>query len=284
MDLKVQALKKVYVHRGRFNLDDVVSAALIKAINPEVTIIRDNKAMPSEGEIRLGGKGEYGYESRSKAIDPWGNLYTLSAIVYENCAEELFQKAGIVNREEAKELFYDRFIGGISSITRGGRHGHGGFLWENKIILAMNAYWYEGMTGTTDSDKQFDMALEAMSIILENWLRRTKEDVDATEAEDEIWDRAEKESSDGIYVLERHIPWQYQVKRNPETKAKIIIFKSDREEGKYNLVSKSTDEVRIKDNEYLTFRHPSGFMGVADSLDHAILAAKLSIGGAQMVS
>lgn len=32
-------IKKVYVHAGKFNVDDIISAALIKRLNPEIEFI-----------------------------------------------------------------------------------------------------------------------------------------------------------------------------------------------------------------------------------------------------
>lgn len=179
---------------------------------------------------------------------------------------ELMNLYDIKNSGDAINLFYDRYIDKISNDY---------FFKEQSTLLSFNLYWYENVNNITNCDIQFFKAVEFMIIIIENWLRQIKEDVDFRTIEDEIWNKAEETQEDGIYILDRHIPWQYQVKKNPNTKAKIIIFKSNR--GNYSVVSKFTKEIQIKNSEYLSFVHPFGFMGTADNLENAILVAKQSI-------
>ena len=273
MDIK--SITKVYVHAGEFNTDDIVSAAMIKAANPDVVIARaKSKSDLLEGELCLGLGGTFDCTTNRCQIDEYGNRYSLSTYAFEWCADVLLRETGIVNIEVAKDIFYATYIKKITLGTLKGFH-RDSFFRENRILLGFNSRWYEEADGVTNSDKQFFKAVDFMMIVLENWLRQTKEDSDMRELEDEIWHKAEETSEEGIYVLERHIPWQYQVKKDPDTKAKIIIFESNR--GGYSVVSKSTDELKIQDSEYLSFLHPSGFMGVADTLSNAVLAAKKTL-------
>ena len=269
--INIETIKKVYIHDGNFNTDDVVSSAIIKMANENITIERvSNKPELNTGEIYLSLAGKF----EKYQLDEFGNRYSLSTYAFEWCIDKLFNDYEINNIEKAKEIFYERYIIKITTGTLK-RFYCNSFFRENNILLRFNSEWYEEANGTTSADEQFFKAVDFMMIVLENWLKLTKEDADLREVEDEIWRRAEETQEDGIYILERHIPWQYQVRKDPETKAKIIIFKSNR--GGYNIVSKSTDEIEIQESEYLSFIHPSKFMGVAENLNNAILAAKLTI-------
>lgn len=269
--MNIKAIKKLYIHDGRFNTDDVVSAAMIKLANENIILERvGQKPIEEEGTLLLGLGGALDYKNKENRVDQQGDLYCLMTYASELCLDIILDEYGIKNMERAKELFYNTYIEKVSIGTRN-RFFNRRFFKENDILLSFNLEWYE----KGNDDEQFFKAVELMLIVLENWLKQTKEDSDLRSVEDEIWKKAEKASEDGIYILERHIPWQYQVKKNPDTKAKIIIFKSNR--GGYNVVSKSTDEIKIQDSEYLSFVHPSRFMGVADSLNNAILAARQTV-------
>ena len=270
--INIKSINKVYVHDGEFNTDDVVSAAMIKMANKDIVIERvDKKPKLNANELCLGLGGKYDYKFNKYQLDEYGNHYSLSTYAFEWCSDNLFIDCGIENVEKARDIFYERYIEKITTGTLK-KFYNDRFFRENGILLSFNLNWHEEANGTAYSDDQFFKAVDFMMIVLENWLKQTKEDADLRDIEDEIWHKAEESQEDGIYVLERHIPWQYQVKKNPDTKAKIIIFKSNR--GGYNIVSKSTDEVEIQDSEYLLFIHPSRFMGVAETLNNAILAAK----------
>lgn len=270
--INIKSINKVYVHDKEFNTDDVVSTAMIKMANKDIVIERVGKKPElHENELCLGLGGKYDYKFNKYQLDEYGNRYSLSTYAFEWCLDNLFIDSGIENKETARNIFYKRYIKKITTGTLKKSYNDR-YFGENSILLSFNSTKYEEANGAAYSDNQFFKAVDFMMIVLENWLKQTKEDADLRDVEDEIWRKAEESQEDGIYVLERHIPWQYQVKKNPNTKAKIIIFKSNR--GRYNVVSKSIDEVEIQDSEYLSFIHPSRFMGVAETLNNAILAAK----------
>lgn len=271
----IKSINKVYIHNGEFNADDIISTALIKMTNKNIVIERvSSRPILKEDELCLGIAGKYDYNSNKYLKDNCGNPYCLTTYVSIWCLDELFKLFQINNTDKANKLFYERYISKVAIGTRK-KFFNDKFFRENRIVLDFNSHWYEEVNGITNSDNQFFKAVDLMMIVIENWLKQIKEDSDLREVEDEIWNKAEETQEEGIYVLEKHIPWQYQVKKNPDTKAKIIIFKSNR--GGYNVVSKSTDEIEIQDSEYLSFIHPSRFMGVAKTLNNAILAARQTI-------
>ena len=236
-------IKKVYVHAGKFNVDDIISAALIKRLNPEIEFIRVEKAIKLDGDAMTMGLGGGMREIANRSgKDVYGNPYCKTSNVYERYGEEILKAEGIENIDEAMEVFYDRYIERIAIGTRFGFHKTK-FFGELDIIRSFMPEWYEEFNGDTNWDEQFNRAVDFMVSVLDNWFKS--------------------------------ITWQTQVKKNPDTKAKIIVFKSNR--GGYNIVSKNTEEILIQDSDYLSFVHPSGFMGVAESLDNALMAARQTI-------
>ena len=65
------------------------------------------------------------------------------------------------------------------------------------------------------------------------------------------------------------------IKKDKKANVKLIISKNDR--GSYSVISKDSDLFKIKESKYLSFVHPSQFMGVADSLENAIMGARYSL-------
>ena len=273
----IKQVKTIYLHGGKFFLDDVVSAALVKMVNSEVTFVRTAQAVSTnDSSVCMGVRGSNDWFSTNKlTLDEFGNPNSLTSLVWQQLANELLNKANITNVQVAKQLFYDRFVSVISVGTRYGFVNADRYVGEVGIVAKMNAEWYEEANGIITNNNQFDKTVTMMTIIVENWFKQVRQDSDFREVEDEIWNKAEQNSENGIYVLERYIPWQYQIKNRPDTDAKIIIFQSNR--GDYNLVSKSIEEIKIQPNEQLSFLHPSGFMGTAKTLEDAICAARYSL-------
>lgn len=269
--MNINNINKLYIHDKEFNCDDVISAAMIKLVNPNISIERvDQKINHINNALYLGVGGLYDYKLYKTRKDKHGNLYCLSIYSYDLCIDDLLKKENIHNISKARELFYQRYIKFIALITRLG-YKFKKFK-DCEIIESFNLNWVEDVYCISDYDTQFQKAVDFSLILIRNWIRQIKEDSDYRIIENEIWKKAEESEKNGIYVLDKHIPWQYQVQRHPNTKAKIIIFESNR--GGYNVVSKSTEELEIKDSKYLRFLHPTHFMGVADSLSDAINAAK----------
>lgn len=79
-----------------------------------------------------------------------------------------------------------------------------------------------------------------------------------------------KNSEDGIVVLSENIPWREYISEGNNA-VKIVISKNLR--GGYNVSSVDSSQIKITDNQYLSFVHPSKFMEFADTLAYVISAA-----------
>jgi len=64
-------------------------------------------------------------------------------------------------------------------------------------------------------------------------------------------------------------------KKNKDNNVKMVVSKNER--GGYSVISKNSYLFKIRKCQYLSFVHPSNFMGVANTLENAISAAKYSL-------
>lgn len=275
MKIDFKKIKKVYLNEGKFSADEVYAAALIKTINPNIEFerkIQMNKNNESDFFIEVDDKLFNLYEKANEKIKEDRKL-SLTAFIFNFVKKDLIKKYNITNRECAMKLCDSRIVEKASKLDLYDRICD---FPEHRLIELFNCNQYEEEKGITDNNQQFRLAVEFVEIILENRMREIYECIEIRKIENKIWKEAEKNSEDGIYVLEESIPWQYQVRKNPNSTAKIIIYKSDR--GGYNVVSRNQDEVKVQKSDYLSFIHPSQFMGVAQTLQNAILAAKNSLG------
>ena len=265
--------KKVYIHSGNFNVDDVISMALIKIVNPTIEIVRTNYInQENEFELLVGiGNCKISYNRKPYVSDYYGNLLSLSSLVWESVADDILNMYHIKNIDDAFDKFYHKLIKKIIYTVRNNYDISNSFP-ENKILLSFNSI-------IGNPDENFIEAVEVGKIIIENVLRKIVEEVEYESIENEIWQKAKINSSNGIYILEQYIPWQNHLSKNKEENdVKVVIFKSNR--SGYNVISGDSETFKISDCEHLSFCHPSGFMGIADDLNQAIKAANYSIANA----
>jgi hypothetical protein len=84
MSINFNSVKRIYVHAGAFNTDDVISLALVKTINPSIEIVRTGAIIDNcDDSICLGiGNGEYSLSTIKNKKDASNNPYCLSSLVY----------------------------------------------------------------------------------------------------------------------------------------------------------------------------------------------------------
>ena len=267
-------------HAGKFHSDDVLSAVLLKELNPLIEFERKDDYLADdskEEEIAFDvGLGEFDHHEESRELDPFGQPYSAFGKLWRVYGRECLVKHGFKNIEKAFNKFnYDY----VSKIDLGDNEGYKmvkPFFYENEMIVRFNPSWYEKKADQDPSNRQFLKAVEFAKMIFENWLRKVYEIVELGTLEKGIWEEALDKEKDGIVILQERIPWQYFVKKNNAETVKFIVSKSDR--GGYNVSSVDSSLYRVKDSGHFRFVHPSGFLGVADSLEEAIQGAKCSLG------
>lgn len=274
----IQKVKKGITHAGRFHTDDVLSTVLLLELNPNIEIERVSEYIAddsNEEELAYDiGLGEFDHHQENREIDEFGYPYSAFGKLWREFGRSYLERYGFQNIEEAFDKF-NRFY--VSKVNQGDNIGYKNVFkfYENDLIIRFNPSWMEKKEKLDISNKQFFKAVEFAKMLFENWMRVLYEQIELSDLEQSIWDQAVQNGKDGIVVLEEKIPWQIFIKKEGYEDVKLIIDKSDR--GGYSITSKDKDLYQIKDSKYLTFVHPSKFMGVAETLDKAIIGAKYSL-------
>ena len=268
-------VKNGYTHGGCFHADDVISTVFLKSLNPDITIFRLNEVSQDilsndENIVFDIGGGKYDHHQQERLINDFGYPYSAFGLLWEDFGRELLEKKGFKKIEDAFEKFKVDVVSKIDQGDNCGYHNVIGFK-ENYTIKNFNANWYELKNNPSVQDEQFAKALEYTNLLFDNWMRKLYEQVEIQEQEKEIFINALVKSNNGIIVLPESIPWRDYVDEYAY-RVKIVINKNIR--GGYNVTSANEDSVKITQNEYLTFVHPSRFMGVANTLNDAVMAAK----------
>ena len=272
-------VKKAITHSGKFHTDDVLSTVLIKELNPNIVIERvDQYEADDSIEDILAydiGLGEFDHHDECRELDDYGVPYSAFGKLWREFGMLYLEQYGFKNVELAYIKFNKQYV---SRINQGDNEGYKNVesrLYENDMIVKFNPSWYECKNDLEISDKQFMKAVEFAKLIFSNWIREIYEEVELDQVEKNIWENALKNGENGIIVLEERIPWRNFLKKDRRVNVKLVITKDYR--GGYSITSKDSKKIQVQDSEYLTFLHPSGFMGVASTLDNALKAAKFSL-------
>lgn len=275
----IEKVKKAITHKGKFHTDDVLSTVLLKELNPNIEIERVETYQTDDSveEILVFdiGMGEFDHHEENREINDFGYPYSAFGKLWRAYGKQLLEKYGFKKVDKAYKRFNQLYV---SKVDQGDNTGYKQVtcFQENTMIIKFNPLWFEKKNNPQIEDEQFNKAVEFAAQLFRNWLRFLYEEIELNEIEDEIWNNAIEKEDNGIIVLEERIPWPLYVKRKEYNYIKLIISKNDR--GAYSVTSKNSEEIQIKESEFLTFVHPSGFMGVANTLENAVNAAKISLG------
>lgn len=270
------SIKRIFLHGGVFHADDVLCAAMARALNPNVEIIRSFKVpegyVDAEAEkfgiyvADLGG-GRFDHHQADARTRENGEKYAACGLLFEVWGKLLFPHVS------GREAFLKSFIIPVERQDNGGQRNP-----LSEAIKSLNPAWDSEIS----SDTAFERAVALMQGILEqeqmndDAAHRAEEEVKADEA------RSEASRGDGIVVFSRFRPWQGELTKRDY--AKFVVFPSNR--GGYNLQvvpSSLTDRTaRIplpKDwlenkPEGCTFVHPGLFMASFGTEEQAVQAAE----------
>lgn len=163
----------------------------------------------------------------------------------------------------------------------------------DELLGAFNPRWNEDQSFDYQNEC-FEQAVECAKTIFEQFLKKEKAILEAFP----IVEQALEESDGNIVVLDKYMPWEDVILELSKTNEKargllFAIFPSNRDKGAYIIQSPREEnksrllmpeEWRGKRGEDLNdlaeggvFCHATGFMAVADSLEHAVSMAKLAI-------
>lgn len=126
-------VNKLVVHAGLFHTDDVLCAAMARAINPEVWIVRTNTVEKDDARndgtngiyvADIGG-GRYDHHQKDAAVREDGAKYAACGLLYNEWKDELFQTP------EGQAYFEETYIKPIELMDNTGV--------PNALNLAINA-------------------------------------------------------------------------------------------------------------------------------------------------
>ena len=160
-------VQKLVVHDGVFHADDVLCAAMAKALNPDVWIQRTRRidpadlAMDGNGVyIADVGGGKYDHHQPDAAVREDGAKYAACGLLYKEWKDDLF------NTKEGQQYFEDTYIKPIEVTDNGGERNM-----LSHAIGGLNPSWDQ----KTDWDAAFYEAVDRMSAILEAERHRVNE-------------------------------------------------------------------------------------------------------------
>ncbi|MBE5731837.1 MAG: MYG1 family protein [Clostridiales bacterium] len=271
----INSISDGYTHDGCFHADDVMATVLLLSLNPSMKIHRvnfiDESIASNESNIVYDvGLGRYDHHQQDRKMNKYGFPYSAFGLLWEDYGLLLLKKRGFKKEKEAFWKFREDVVSKIDQGDNCGYENVEGF-YENYAIKRFNASWYELKDNDKIQDEQFDKAVQYATLVFDNMLRKLFEEVEMPDKERKIFDSAIKHSKQGIAVLKENIPWRDFVKQEG-CNVKIVISKNLR--GGFNVTSVNSNVLKIVPNRYLSFVHPSGFMGVAKTLRNAKLAAR----------
>ena len=272
----IEKIQDGYTHDGCFHADDVIATALLLSLNPKIKIHRVSTVKKSVKRRKKNivydiGFGQYDHHQENRRINDYGYPYSAFGLLWEDYGRDLLVKKGFKKVDEAFYKFRESIVSKVDQGDNCGYNDVMGFT-ENYKIKQFNASWYELKPRRKNQEKQFEKAVSYATLLFENWLRRLYEQIEMPQKEREIFEKAIEKSEGGVAILKENIPWREFVK-NDKKGLKIVINKNLR--GGYNVLSVDSEALKIKPNKYLSFVHPSNFMGVAKTRKKAIKAARV---------
>lgn len=261
---------KCFTHGGTFHADDVFSTALLKIINPNIVVERGFVVPENyDGLVYDIGLGQFDHHQPDNEVRKNGVPFASFGKLWREYGVCLFTK-------EQCNLFD---IGFIQSIDNADNTGDKDSI--STVISNMNPSWDDDRT----SDECFCVAVNFAISVLNTLFDKIR----AKERAQKIVADKISTMTDGILILDRHMPYQEQAIKN--RKVKFAIYPSNR--GGYNIqvIPKTfhTQEGRVPfpsewlgaDEKTLSsyveglfFCHKSNFLACAHTLEQAINVAK----------
>ncbi len=261
-------------HAGRFHADDVFSAALLRILKPDITIIRRNKVPEGyDGLVFDLCGGEYDHHNENLLARDNGVPYASFGLLWKEYGAELVSKS-------AAEAFDESFIQPLDI-----QDNMGGNNQLARVITQANPTWDSGL----ESDACFFKAVDVATFILQNEIASMR----SCENAKAIVGEALSKMEDDTVVLDVGVPWKGIL---IPSKAKYVVYPSAR--GGYNIqavpIEIGSQECKLpfpahwrgKNREELeniigipgvNFCHPGGYLMNTDTEEQAICICKLIV-------
>lgn len=262
-------LHEGFTHAGVFHADDIFSTALLRILNPEIEISRGFKVPEDFDGIAYDiGGGEFDHHFDGSPIRDDGTPYSSFGLLWERFGRSFFQT------EESFSKIDELLVQSIDITDCTGEKNP-----LSTLISSYNLNW-----DSTESDTEaFNKAVSVAQQMLNEFIESCR----ASERAHETLSEYEANSSDGIIVLEKFVPWGELISKE---EPKLLVFPSQREGWNIRTlpVSHTDNSPRItlpkewwgnkniaEDTDgRMTFCHLSGFMGTAKDKETALEICK----------
>lgn len=274
-----------FTHGGKFHADDVFSAALLRYLNPDITIERGNRVPDDyKGIVFDIGRGRYDHHQRDSRIRENGVPYAAFGLLWEELGVEILG-------EDLTLRFDEDFVQPLDLNDNTGEKNE-----LATLIGQFNPVWDDHR----GSDEGFFRAVSVAEMILKNKFDRYLGKARADQQTEAILAEHDKAVHSGdaapedarILVLPDFVPCQ---KRLEETDIAFIVFPSNRggyciqplkKKQSMNYKCSFPEEWLGLENEELaaasglqsaTFCHKGGFLMSVGDLEDAVKACRISL-------
>ena len=281
-----------YTHRGVFHADDVMSAVLLRMLNPHIKFHRvtrvPDEALSDPMVIVFDvGLGKFDHHQPDSPVRENGVKYAAFGLLWREFGKEL------IDSDEGCQMFDEWFVQPIDAQDNGQKN-HAGeipvFSLSNTISL-WNCNWDEDY----DQDITFENAVAQFQPVLEFAIGSIKSKLRAKE----LVERAIEQSDGQIIMLPKFAPWQDWLFKSTNLKAATalyVVFPSLRGDYTIQAVPKEAGSFELKKPfpekwrgrsqaelfgltgiPELTFCHKNGFLCATSHGNAALKVAQLAV-------
>ena len=281
-----------FTHSGVFHANDVFASALLKILNPAISIER-GPSVPDdyEGIVFDIGLGAFDHHQSNKRLRKNGSPYAAFGLLWERYGTRL------LDLEDAQS-FDTEFIEPLDAADNNSNMIDKGTISLTELVSDFNP---RPPAEPKEYDKAFNEAVEWAKDILSRRILRIQK-----KREDYVYTRNRMDSSTGsVLVLDRHAAWQQAVVDDDSRNFDYVIYPSAR--GGFNVQSvpeweyddcgkkrivwgsmaspfpenwrgKPADELcSLAGVSDITFCHPSGFLCCTNTVEGALSLANAAL-------
>ena len=267
-------LQKGFTHAGHFHADDVFATALLRILNPDITIERGYEVPDGyDGIVYDIGRGYFDHHQEDKEVRENGVPYAAFGLLWREFG------AGLIGEQEAAR-YDEKFIQPLDEADNTGC--------DHPLASVISEYNI-GWDSDASEDEAFWRAVRTAEEILNNHFDKVK----GFQKAEKLVCAAMQEGDGKVLILPCFAPWKDCV---VESSYQLVIYPSNRggyciqgvpiSRGSRELVCKMPDNWCGKSAEELalctgiegfSFCHPTGFLASVKTLEEAKKLAQMVI-------
>ena len=294
----VKGFKKVGTHNGVFHGDDVLASTILLSINKDLEIVRSRNDKDLSDcdmiyDVSLSNEvSPYDHHFEGRELRPNGIPYSSAGLIWRDLGEDYLSDIidFSISQEDIHGLWKKidhNIIEGVDAIDNGvDCQGKYEMLSVSKIISYFTPSWEEGIS------KIDSVFFDTVSYVCDLWNIIIEKELSSLRAKS-IVKEAYDNSTDGILVLPRFVPWkELLLNIDVDKKIKFVTYNDGRQQNLYCVpkeIGKNENIIDIpepwrgKNDEELSiitgvndcvFCHIGGFMISHKNLEGCLKLAK----------